>query len=436
MSNIKNFLIGVFLIFTASLSSTELVLWHGFDGYLEEIFNQIVDDFNNYSEQHHVHAIKKGGYKQVACLGLQAFEEGNPPHILQGYEVVSFTFALRPDVFVPVQTLMTKYHKFFDPDVYIDTVRLFYTNSSGQMYCFPWNASTGVLFYNKEAFEKAGLDPESPPRTWQEVEAYGTQLVQAGYQGFTTAWPVAYHLEYICALHNLPFATLDNGFKGLGSRLVFNDKVQVFHLNQLVEWQKKDIFVYSGQSVPQSENLFITEKCAILFQGANREGDLQRRAKFKIGVGFIPYWPQFTSLPHGLGVGGASFWVVSGFSEEEYKAVVQFLDYLSSTQVQAYWHQKTGYLPITEAAYLLTKKKGFYKKHKAAEIAIQEVMNGISTENTRGVRLGNYMQIREEIARNLERVFEQELSAQEALNVSVEEGNRILEQFEEEHRKN
>ena len=154
----------------------------------------------------------------------------NPPHILQVYEVATQTMMLKPKMFVSVDSLMRQYFKKFDTDVYIDAVRDFYSTSENAMYSLPWNASTGILFYNKNAFKQAGLDPEKPPATWEDLESAGIKLVNAGYKGFVTAWPAAYHLEHLSAWHNLPFATEENGFKGLGARLNFNGHYQVRHI--------------------------------------------------------------------------------------------------------------------------------------------------------------------------------------------------------------
>lgn len=427
----------VFSLFTASAFSaapTEIVLWHAFDGPLAEKFIEIVEDFNHHSGNYKIVPMQKGNYKEVVEKGVEAYKKGEQPHILQVYEIATLTTMLTPELFKPVDDLMLSFNKKFDPDVYIDAVRDFYSTSEGKMLSFPWNASTGILFYNKNAFTKAGLDPEKPPKTWPELEQMGLALVKKGYKGFTTAWPVAYHLEHFSSWHNLPFASQANGFGGLGARLVFNSPERVFHISKVASWQKNGIFQYTGRFTNEPEKLFTEEKCAILFQGANRLPLLQKQATFPIGVGFVPYWPQMVEKPFNLNIGGASFWVMNGFKEEEYRGIAQFFEYLSSPAIQAYWHQKTGYLPITEAAYYLTKKKGFYKDHLAAEIAVLEVMGSTPTPYTKGIRLGDYVQMRDMITDNLEKAFSGESTAKEALDNSVQQGNVLLEKFEKAHK--
>lgn len=424
----------VFFVSTRLFAATEIVFWHAFEGFLADKFTEIVGEFNEQQKAYHVTLVYKGNYTETYNRGMEASKQGHPPHILQVSEVATQTMMLSPEAFIPVDDLMRKYFKKFDSDVYIDAVREFYSTHENKMYSLPWNASTGILFYNKSAFQAAGLDPDKPPKTWEDVEKAGLKLVDAGYKGFVTAWPAAYHLEHVCSWHNLPFATLANGFGGLDARLNFNGPYQIRHLQKLVEWQKLGVFSYQGRFTKEPEQCFTEGKCAILLQGANRFPMLKKASEHAIGVGFMPYWPEITGSPYRLNIGGSSFWAMSGFDEEIYRGIAHLFSYLSSAEIQAYWHQQTGYLPITEAAYYLTKKKGFYRNNPAAEIAVLEVMNNKSTPYTKGIRLGNYTIVREKIIDYLEKAFYGECTPKEALDKAVEEGNLLLEQFEKEQK--
>jgi sn-glycerol 3-phosphate transport system substrate-binding protein len=429
-----------FLFFTLACASLlakpkEIVVWHAFEGFIYEKFAEIVDDFNHQSGAYHITLVNKGNYTETYNRGVEAFEAGYPPHILQVYEVATQGMMLKTNMFRPVDELMSHFFKKFDSDVYIDAVRDFYSTPNKKMYSLPWNASTGILFYNKEAFRKAGLNPDHPPKTWEELEKIGVKLVNAGYIGFVTAWPAAYNLEYICSWHNLPFATHENGLGGLQARLNFNGPYQIRHLDKLVQWQKSKIFQYEGRFTTQPEKTFTDGRSAILLQGSNRFPMLKKASADPLGVGFIPYWADIVDSPYRLTIGGSSFWVMAGFDEETYRGIAQFLAYLSLPEVQTYWHQQTGYLPITEAAYYLAKKKGFYEKNPAAEIAVLEVMNKKITPNTKGIRLGSYTVIREKIIDNMEKALKGEITPKEALDTAVAEGNALLAQFEEEHTK-
>ncbi|WP_420421139.1 extracellular solute-binding protein [Simkania sp.] len=426
----------LFLFLPLCIRAQEIYLWHAFEGFLEEKFLEIVADFNHHLETHQVIPVYKGNYKQTYEEGVRSFDEGHPPHLLQVYEVATLSMMLDFNRYVPVETIMKDYYHNFDPYVYIDIVRHFYSNFEEELLSLPWNASTGILFYNKEAFRQAGLDPERPPRTWLELEEMGEKLIAAGYQGFTTAWPAAYHLEHLSSWHDIPFGTEENGFKSLSGRLIFDQEGQTFHWQKLVEWQQSGLFSYSGRYTAEPEQKFTDGQCAILLQGANRLPLLNRAADFEIGVGFMPYWPHLAESTHNLNIGGASFWVMQGFSESEYRAIAQFFEYLSSPAVQANWHQATGYLPITDAAYYLTKKRGFYQDHPAHEIAVLEVMEKTPTSYSRGARFGNYVEIRDLITDYLEKALAGELTSEDALHQAANEGNQLLEEFEQNYGSN
>lgn len=429
----KSWLLLLLTATTSLFAKTEITFWHAFEGFLYDQFAEIVDDFNHQSKSYHINLVYKGNYTETFNSGIAAFERGTPPHILQVYEVATQTMTLKPHIFRPVDELMRNYFKKFDSDVYINAVRDFYSTTDSKMYSIPWNASTGILFYNKKAFAQVGLDPECPPKTWEDLEIASLKLVNAGYKGFVTAWPVAYHLEHLCSWHNLPFATQANGFGGLSARLNFNGPYQLRHISKLVSWQKSGVFSYQGRFTNEPEKFFTEGKSGILLQGANRFPMLAKSSSDPIGVGFMPYWADIPDAPYRLNIGGSSFWAISGFEEDIYRGIAHFFSYLSQAEVQAHWHQKTGYLPITEAAYYLTKKKGFYEKNPAAEIAVLEVMNQKNTPYTKGIRLGNYPVIREKILDYLEKAFAYELTPKEALDKAIEEGNQLLAEFEAKH---
>lgn len=417
-------------LFSINLFGSEIVMIHAFDGFLEEKFSEIVEGFNQQSHHHKVKLKQVNDYKVVYEEGIKAHKKGEGPHILQVYEVATLSMMLQDEIYIPVEELLKKYQARFDSGDYIDVVKKFYSAPNGSMLSLPWNASTGVLFYNKTAFAKAGLDPDKPPETWPELEKMGEKLHKAGYYGYTTAWPAAYHLEHVSCWHDIPFATHSNGFDGIHARLECNHAEQKFHIRKVSEWIEKGIFSYSGRYGEEPERRFAQEECAILFHGANRLSLLERKCDFEIGVGFVPYWPHLIEKPHTLNIGGSSLWVLKGFSDEEYKTIAEFFTYLSSVKVQKKWHQSTGYLPITTEAYFESKKEGFYKDHRAAEIAVLEVLRSQPTAHSWGIRLQNYIEVRSILIDYLEKAFSGELSAEEALDQGVIEGNKRLEAFE------
>jgi len=262
------------------------------------------------------------------------------------------------------------------------------------------------------------------------MDEFGNKLLEAGYDcGFTTAWQSWIHLENLSARHNVPFATKANGFGGLDTELVFNSDVQIAHIEQMGEWQQEGIFSYSGRTNEGSAK-FYSEECGMYTESSAGYAGINRNAQFEFGVSQLPYWEAVIDTPQNTIIGGASVWVMAGHSKEEYKGVATFLDFLASPEMQAHWHQNTGYLPITPAAYELTKKQGFYEKNPGTDIAIKQMTGKAPTDNSKGLRLGSFDQIRTIIDEELEGVWAGQKTAQAALDSAVARGNELLRRFE------
>ncbi|MCH9613749.1 MAG: sn-glycerol-3-phosphate-binding periplasmic protein UgpB [Chlamydiia bacterium] len=373
-----------------------LNIWHGLEGFLEEKFNDVIDDFNKSQTEHVVQVQKIGNYQEVVEEGMKT---DSPPNLLQVYEVATLDMMERPDLYTPVYQIIPH-----ETDSYVPIVRGFYSKND-EMFSLPWNASTGIMYYNKTLFDEKGLEP---PKTWADMRDVLAKLDRP----FTTAWPAAYHLEHLSGLHNIPFATNGNGMDGSGE-LVFNSTFHVDHLENIVQMQKEGLFTYTGRFA-DGERAFGSGEVAILLQGANRLGLIKRLADFEIGVAPLPYYDSVVETPYNVSIGGASFWVTK--NED---GVAELLTYLGSSEVQAKWHQVTGYLPISSAAAKSATTK-------AGKVAVEQVLHRPSSTFTRGIRLPNYMQIRENIMHHLEMIFSYKETPQEGLDLAVCEGNKLL----------
>ena len=160
------------------------------------------------------------------------------------------------------------------------------------MLSFPFNASTPILYYNKDLFRAAGLDPEVAPKTWPEVGAAAKRLRAAGAVcGLTTSWPSWINVENLSAFHNLPLATRANGFGGLDAELTFNNPLVVRHIAQLAEWQTTKVFDYSGRG-QSAEPRFQKGECGIFIGSSATRADIKANSKFEVGYGMMPYWPD------------------------------------------------------------------------------------------------------------------------------------------------
>jgi sn-glycerol 3-phosphate transport system substrate-binding protein len=414
----------------AQAEPIEIQWWHAMGGQLGEKVNQIASDFNKTQSDYKIVPVYKGTYTETLTQAIAAFRAGQQPDIVQVFEVGTATMMAAKGAVYPVYQLMADTGQPFDPKAYLPPVYGYYATSDGKLLSMPFNSSTPVFYWNKDAFQKAGLDPSKGPKTWPEVAEDAKKLLAAGFTcGFTTGWETWIQLENFSAWHNKPFATKDNGYGGLDTQLAFNGDLQVRHINQLAEWQKDKIFVYGGRE-DKPNDLFASGQCPMHFGSSGAAGGFLR-AKLNFGIGMLPYWPDVAGAPQNSIIGGATLWVMQGKPKDHYKGVAQFFTYISSPEVQADWHQSTGYVPITLAAYELTKKQGFYDKNPGRDVAVLELTNKPPTENSRGLRLGNFVQIRDVEDEELEAVWAGKKTAKEALDAAVARGNELLRKFQQ-----
>jgi len=409
---------------------TEINWWHAMSGELGRQLEKLAADFNASQSDYKVIPTYKGNYTETVTAAIFAFRSRSQPAIVQVNEIGTATMMAARGAIYPVFELMKDEQEPFAPNAYLPAVTGYYADIGGNLLSFPFNSSTPILYYNKDMFRDAGLDPQVAPKTWPELGAAAKKLRDRGAVcGFTTSWPSWINVENFSAFHNLPLATKSNGFGGLDAALVFNNPTVVRHVAQLAEWQTTKIFDYSGKA-QTAEPRFQKGECGIFIGSSATRADIKANSKFEVGYGMMPYWPDVAGAPQNTIIGGATLWVLRDRPKAEYKGVAKFFSYLSKPEVQAAWHQNTGYLPITRAAFDLSAKQGFYDRDPGARISIEQITLKAPTENSRGLRLGSFVLIRDAIDDELEQAFSGKKSAQAAMDAAVERGNKLLRQFE------
>ena len=395
------------------------------------LLTEQVENFNNSQSDYKVVAHHKGNYSETLNAGIAAFRAGVQPNILMVYEVGTATMMSAKGAIKPVYQVMADTGASnFDPDAYIGPVKGYYTTSDGKLLSLPYNSSTPVLYVNRDAFKAAGLDPDMDLSTWQKVGKALDKLKASGHEcPLTTAWQSWVHLENLSAYHNVPFATKENGFAGLDTKLAFNGPVQEKHIQTMGDWAKEGKFFYAGRRNEGGAN-FRSGECALFTESSAGYAGVKNEAEFDFEIRFLPYWEGVAGAPQNTIIGGASLWVLEGQSDEEYEAAAAFLNFLSTSDIQAAWHQNTGYLPITSAAGKQTETEGFYQKNPGTEIAVIQMTRNKPTANSKGLRLGSFDQIRGIIDEELEAVWAGSKPAQEALDSAVKRGNALLRRFE------
>jgi sn-glycerol 3-phosphate transport system substrate-binding protein len=417
------------VVATPAWAQTEIQWWHSMGGALGEWVNDLAKDFNASQKDYKVVPTFKGSYDESMTAAIAAFRAGNAPHVLQVFEVGTATMMASKGAIVPVGEVMKKAGVTFDPGAYVPAVAGYYTAPNGQMLSFPFNSSTTVFHFNKDAFKAAGLDTEKPPKTWPEVALAAAKLKTSGHKcPFTTSWVSWTQLESFSAWHNTEFATKGNGMRGMDARLSFNTPLHVRHIENLGNMAKQGLFVYKGRG-NAADATFVSGECAMMTGSSALYGNIKRNSKFAAGISTLPYYPDVTGAPQNTVIGGASLWVMSGKKDAEYKGVAQFFAHLSKAEEAAKSHQRTGYLPLTKASYDMTEKSGFYKQNPGTDVSVEQMIRK-TTDKSRGIRLGNFVQIRTINDEELEQVWAGKKAAKEALDTAIKRGNEHLERFE------
>lgn len=418
------------LLATAPAKAEDIHLWHAMAGELGRQLEALVKNFNDSQSEYRVVPTYKGGYNETTTSAIFAVRTRVHPAIVQVNEIATATMMAAKGAVYPVYQLMRDQGEAFDPAAYLPAIAGYYTDLGGNMLSFPFNASTPILYYNKTVFKAAGVE-DVPPKTWPDLEVIARKLRTTGAAvcGLTTHWPSWVNVENFSAYHDIPIATNSNGLGGPDAELTINNPVLTRHIEKLAELQKTKAFDYGGRAT-QAEPKFQNGECGIFLGSSGTRADIRANSKFDVGYGMLPYWPDVKGAPQNSIIGGATLWVLNNRPTSEYKGVAKFFAFLSRPETQAAWHQNTGYLPITKAAYELTRNQGFYDRNPGTGISIEQITLKPPTANSRGVRLGSFVLIRDVIEEELELAFAGKKSAAAALDSATRRGNELLRQFQ------
>lgn len=406
--------------------ATKITLWHAMGGRLGEVVNEIATRFNADQSASMLEPAYKGSYEDTLTSVIAAFRAGEHPNIAQVFDAGAATIIGAPGAVAAAEDLLAETGVAFDPNDYIDGVRYFYANSGGKMIGMPFNSSTPILYYNEDALKKAGV---TPPKTWEEFQEIAPKLKEAGYVPLAQSHLPWIFTENFFSRHNLQFATNNNGFDGAeGTKLLINTPEIKMHFARVKEWLDAGLFGFYGTGWNDNQAAFETGKAAMWLGSSGSFGGLLKSTNFPFSATFLPYWKEITEQPYSTFIGGAALFALSGKPAEENRATAEFFKYLSSPEIQYYWHKETGYVPITKAAYEMARQDGHYERFPAAEIGILQ-LNERAGEWTRGYRLGYYVQIRDVMNREYGRIFSGETDVDTAFATIESEANALLDRF-------
>ncbi|GIX09231.1 sn-glycerol-3-phosphate ABC transporter substrate-binding protein UgpB [Elioraea sp.] len=414
---------------------TEIQFWYGLGGALGERVQEQVARFNASQDRYTVTATFRGSYVEVMTGAIAAWRAGNPPHIAQVFEVGTATMMAAGPAIKPVWQLAQESGIAIDPARYLAGVRGYYSDTQGRLVSMPHNSSSALMWVNLDAFEKAGV--REIPRTWREVRAAAEKLKAASATPcvMTTTWPTWVMFEQQSSIHDVGLATKANGFEGMDAELNLTHPFFLKHVQFLADLQRDGLFRYGGRD-NAAGNLFPSGECAISFGSSAARAQIERDAKFRWASVPLPYHDDVIQTPRNGVIGGASLWALTARNRTpaEYAAVAAFYAFISRPEEDQWWHQVTGYVPLTLAAYEKAKAEGYYERNPGADAAIIQLSRAEPTPNSQGFRLGGFVEIRNIIQEELEKVFQGQQTVPQALETANRRGNAVLRAFERANR--
>jgi sn-glycerol 3-phosphate transport system substrate-binding protein len=412
---------------------TKVLFWHAMNGALGDSLNKLIARFNRSQNAVEVVGVFKGGYPETLTAAIAAWRAGQAPHIVQVFDVGTGSMVAAGPAVKDLWQLVKDTGAPINPASYIASVRGYYSLPDGRLASMPFNSSTAVLWYNQDAFEKAGLDPAKPPATWPELVAAAETIKARNVTKYavTTSWPTWIHFEQFAAIHNLPYATEADGFKGLGAELLIDGPGFVANLQRLLDMAKAGTFKYAGRdNLP--DPLFYSGQAAITFNSSAARGALVKSAKFRFADAYLPHDPHIIKKPINSIIGGASLWAMTTPTRtpQEYKAAAAFLAFLGEPAQDAEWAAATGYVPVTFAGAARLRQQGFFINNPGTQWPIQQLERLPVTVNSRGIRLGNMAELRVIIEEEWEKALDGQQDAKQALTTAVARGNVVLRNFQ------
>lgn len=424
------------LIPSAALADkTKIDFWFGNSGDIAKRVQEVCQRFNDARKDYEIVCTSQGSYDASVQNSIAAFRAGKQPTIVQVFDVGTAALMLS-DAYYPASKLMADNGYKVNWDDYFPGIARYYASSKGEMFSFPFNSSTALLYWNKDAFAKIGKD--HAPATWEEAGEDMKALKAAGYScpfAFNISRDESWQLlEQFSAIHGEPIATNNNGYDGLDAKLLFNKTKFVQYVKDLKGWYDQGLAVIKSKETGQTMvEAFAGGDCQMILTSVGDHGSISATAKpgMNWDVSWLPVY-KGTERKNSL-VGGASLWVLKGKSDAEYKGAAAFFNFIAKPEEVLFLSSVTGYIPVTKSGYDYMVEKGFYGKapYKGREWAIRSLTASEPTPITRGIRLGAMIQIRGEVANGLQAIFAKNENVQTAIDTVVARGDALTKRFAE-----
>jgi sn-glycerol 3-phosphate transport system substrate-binding protein len=357
-------------------------------------------------------------HKDIQVKLVRRIEGDTPAQITQinlatGEEYARFL--ARKARFKPLHQVMREARQPFDPARLSPELRGSPIHVKGQWLALPVAFSTPVLYIDKQAFRKAGLDPESPPETWAEAQEAAGKLAMAGSPcPYTTSWPVWTLIDNASARNGAEVGDARG-------RLAFNGLLQIRHIAMMATWHKSRFFVYFGRR-DEAEQRFVDGECAMLTGPSSLFATLPEHGKRNVGVSPLPYHDDARGAPGNTLAEGASLWVAAGLKPAETRAAARFIRYALDPETQIELTRAGGFLPMTRVARAAAASTLMRDDLGGLQAAFAELGDRNATPN---VRVSQIEAVRRIVEEELEEVWANRKPAKAALDDAVRRGNAV-----------
>jgi len=396
--------------------------WHAMGGNLGETVDQLATDFNAQSDGITVETSYKGDYYETLNSVTSAIKAGTAPAIAQILDLGA-TLAIDSGAFQPIGEVMD-----IDWSRYHDPVIEYYTFDD-TVHSLPFNSSNPILYYNKDAFEQAGLDPEDPPGSFGEVRTAAEKLVESGATEQGISIPnVSWMPEQWFAEDGQPLVNEGNGREGDPTEINLDTDTAERVFSWWTEMYEDDLYPHTGVGdwgaasqafLNQQTGMHISSTAGVASTTAGAEEN-----GFELGTGYYPVPNEGTRT--GVVIGGASLWMTTGLASEKQRAAQQFFEWLSQPTQQAEWHRGTGYFPITTDAVDRLEDDDWFEDNPNFQTAFDQLRDTEVTAATRGFQCGPSSEVRTVIQEGHVSMINGDVSVSEGLDDMKSEIDGIL----------
>jgi sn-glycerol 3-phosphate transport system substrate-binding protein len=349
-------------------------------------------------------------------IRLVRVEKGDKPatlNLLSRYQMSDVLS--QPKDFVPLHSMMSRAGVPLSITL-SEVLKPGVTDVRGRLVALPVLYSTPLLFYNKNAFRKAGLNPDLPPKTWFEMQGYLDKLQSAGYDcPYTSSWPVWVHIDNVSAVSGVPATDAKGSLK-------FNALPQVKHVAMMATWSKARYFRQFGHGNEASQR-FRDGQCAMITTDSREYADFQDARGVELGVAPLPYHDDVYGGRRPALADGPSLWVGAGKPAAEYRQAARFVSFLLSPEIQVELVRVHGGLPMTEAARLASLSRLLQDGKQALDAAYVSLQGKAGAPSLRVSNVDGARVIADE---ELNAVWTQDKPAKAGLDTAVSRGNSVL----------